>query len=81
MRFVCECVSRRSAHLVAAALAALINKINEPFVTIGIEGSVYTDHPHYHNILSSSVMKLIRRDIKVSTLIYIKEMIGSFFSF
>lgn len=66
VRFVCECVTRRSAHLVAAALAALINKINQPVITVGIQGTVYNEHPHYHNVLFSTLRTLIKRDIKVN---------------
>lgn len=35
VRYICECVSSRAAHLVSAGIAALINKMNEPSVTVG----------------------------------------------
>ena len=35
VRYVCECISRRAAHLVSAALAVLILRIGEPDITIG----------------------------------------------
>lgn len=66
VRYICECISRRSAVLVAAALAALVNKINQPFVTIGIDGSVYNEHPHYHHILTTTIMKLLKRGVQVT---------------
>lgn len=34
VRFICECVSSRAAHLVSAAVAALINKMDDPSVTV-----------------------------------------------
>lgn len=34
VRYICECVSSRAAHLVSAGIAALINKMNEPVVTV-----------------------------------------------
>lgn len=34
VRFICERVSSRAAHLVSAGIAALINKMNEPSVTV-----------------------------------------------
>lgn len=34
VRYICECVSSRAAHLVSAGIAALINRMNEPSVTV-----------------------------------------------
>lgn len=34
VRYICECVSSRAAHLVSSGIAALINKMNEPSVTV-----------------------------------------------
>lgn len=34
VRYICECVSSRAAHLLSAGVAALINKIDEPSVTV-----------------------------------------------
>lgn len=34
VRYICECISSRAAHLVAAGIAALIQKIDEPNVTV-----------------------------------------------
>lgn len=34
VRYICECVSRRSAHLAAAGISTLINKMNERSVTV-----------------------------------------------
>lgn len=34
VRYICECVSRRSAHLASAGITTLINKMNEPSVTV-----------------------------------------------
>lgn len=62
---MCECVSRRSALLVAAALTALVHKINQSFITIGIDGPVYPKHPHYHNVLITTIRSLVKRGIKV----------------
>lgn len=36
VRYICECVSRRSAHLVSAGIVTLLNKMNEQSVTVGI---------------------------------------------
>lgn len=34
VRYICERVSSRAAHLVSAGIAALINKMNDPSVTV-----------------------------------------------
>ncbi|KAI4458723.1 hexokinase [Holotrichia oblita] len=64
VRFVCECVSRRAAHLVSAALCTLLNKMDEPHVTVGIDGSVYRFHPHFHNLMMEKISHLINPHLK-----------------
>lgn len=66
IRYICECVSKRSAHLVSAGLAALLNKMDEKLVTIGVDGSVYRYHPFFHQIMVEKIKLLIKSDIKVS---------------
>lgn len=34
VRFICECVSSRAAYLSSAGIAGLINKMNDPSVTV-----------------------------------------------
>ncbi|XP_004932651.2 hexokinase type 2 isoform X3 [Bombyx mori] len=60
VRYVCECVSRRAAHLVSAGIATLLNKMNEPRVTVGIDGSVYRFHPHFHTLMCEKIAQLVR---------------------
>ncbi|XP_065170889.1 hexokinase type 2 isoform X1 [Atheta coriaria] len=60
VRYVCECVSTRAATLVSCALATILNKMNNMDVTIGVDGSVYRFHPHFHN----RMMELIRQYTK-----------------
>lgn len=60
VRHVCECVSRRAAHLVSAGLAVLLNKMDEPRVTVGIDGSVYRFHPHFHALMCEKIAQIIR---------------------
>lgn len=64
VRYICECVSRRSAHLVATNLACLIDRIGDPYVVVGIDGSVYRLHPHYHNLLTEKIKVLARPECK-----------------
>lgn len=64
VRHVCECFSRRAAHLVSAGIATLINKMGEPHVTVGIDGSVYRFHPHFHHLMVEKISQLIVPGIK-----------------
>ncbi|XP_018316393.1 hexokinase type 2 isoform X3 [Mycetomoellerius zeteki] len=58
VRYVCSVVSRRAAHLVSAGIAALLNKIEENNVTVGIDGSVYRFHPHFHDLMTAKISEL-----------------------
>ncbi|XP_077287560.1 hexokinase A isoform X2 [Arctopsyche grandis] len=64
VRFICECVSMRAAHLVSAGIATLINKMGEPHVTVGIDGSVYRFHPHFHDLMVERISQLVTPGIK-----------------
>lgn len=68
IRYICECVSKRAAHLVSAGIATLLNKMNEPVATVGIDGSVYRYHPHFHNLMMEKIGQLVNPGIKVSQL-------------
>lgn len=69
VRYICQCVSRRAAHLVSAGVATLINKMGEESVTVGIDGSLYEYHPHFHNLMVEKVGMLISPGTKVSKFI------------
>lgn len=66
VRYVCTCVSRRAAHLAAAGVAVLLNRINEESITVAVDGSVYRFHPHFHNLMVEQISHLIKPGIKVS---------------
>lgn len=59
VRHVCECISRRAAHLVSAAIATLILRIGEPDITVGVDGSVYKLHPKFHNLMTEKIAELL----------------------
>jgi hexokinase len=67
VRYVCERVSRRAAHLVSAGAATLINKMGQKNVTVGIDGSVYRFHPHFHDLMTEKIAQLVTPGIKVSS--------------
>lgn len=64
VRYICECVSRRAAHLVSAGIAALINRMDEKSLVVGIDGSVYRFHPKFHDLMTAKIRELIKPDVK-----------------
>lgn len=58
VRYVCSVVSRRAAHLASAGIATLLNKMGENNVTVGIDGSVYRFHPHFHDLMTAKISEL-----------------------
>ncbi|XP_043218952.1 hexokinase type 2-like isoform X1 [Amphibalanus amphitrite] len=64
VRYVCEVVSRRAAFLVGTGLAVLLNKMNRPSVTVGVDGSVYRYHPHVHRLMCEQINQLINPGIQ-----------------
>ncbi|XP_045623070.1 hexokinase type 2 isoform X2 [Procambarus clarkii] len=64
VRYVCKCVSKRAAFLTAAGVSVLLNRINDESVTVGVDGSVYRFHPHFHNLMVEQISQLIKPGIK-----------------
>lgn len=62
---VCEIVSTRAAHLVAATLASILRQIRDNKAaeklrtTIGVDGSVYKNHPQFSRRLHKMVHRLV----------------------
>ncbi|XP_045890546.1 hexokinase-2 [Micropterus dolomieu] len=62
---VCQIVSTRAAHLCAAALAAVLRQIRDNKAaeklraTIGVDGSVYKNHPEFSRRLHKMVRRLV----------------------
>ncbi|KAK7108299.1 hexokinase type 2-like [Littorina saxatilis] len=51
IREVAAMISRRAAYIVAAAIAALVNRTQLPDVTVAIDGSLYENHPKFHSCM------------------------------
>lgn len=58
IRMICEAISRRAASLCAAALSALLVKMEEEYVVIAIDGSVYRYHPFFRRLLEQKIRDL-----------------------
>ncbi len=44
VRYICESISKRSAHLVSAGIATLLNKMNEHSVTVRIDNFIIVNY-------------------------------------
>ncbi|CAH2277363.1 hexokinase HKDC1 [Pelobates cultripes] len=61
---VCRAVSQRAAQLCAAGIAAVVEKIHENCqderkISVGVTGSLYTEHPHFARNLTKTLKNLI----------------------
>ncbi|XP_067657628.1 hexokinase-4-like isoform X2 [Haliotis asinina] len=57
-QYVCQAVSTRAAYLASAGIACLLNKMGRPEVVVGVDGSLYRFHPHFHDLMMEKVQKL-----------------------
>jgi hexokinase len=64
MRYVSECISKRSAHLVSAALASLTLKMENPNISIAVDGSLYRFHPKFHDLMVEKMTELLPSNYK-----------------
>ncbi|KAM3720663.1 Hexokinase-2 [Dirofilaria immitis] len=62
--YVCSLVSTRAAHLCAAGIATLLNRMQKPFVTVGVDGSVYRFHPTFPRLLDEKIEQLVDKKLK-----------------
>lgn len=58
VQLICQRVSTRAAYLVSAAVAGLLNRMQREHTTVGVDGSVYRHHPHFHNIMVKKIREL-----------------------
>lgn len=64
VQYVCSLVSTRAAYLASAGIATLLNKMGRPEVTVGVDGSLYRFHPHFHDLMEEKVKQLVNPGIK-----------------
>ena len=65
IKFVCEAVTRRAAMILAAGLAALIEKIGSKDVVIAVDGSLFRCHPFFRSTVSRMISKLIGKEYQI----------------
>uniref|UniRef100_A0A6G1SKM7 Phosphotransferase n=1 Tax=Aceria tosichella TaxID=561515 RepID=A0A6G1SKM7_9ACAR len=64
VKLICSRVSTRAAHLVSAAVACLLNKMARPYTVVGVDGSMFRYHPHFHSIMAKKTKELTRPEYK-----------------
>lgn len=64
IHFVCGIVDIRGALMLATILSNLIIRIDRPFVTIAIDGSVYKHHPKFHQLITDFIEQLVPENRK-----------------
>lgn len=65
VRYVCQCVSARAAHIVSAGIATLIDRMGQNNITVGVDGSVYRYHPHFHDLMKLKIAELVSTSSQV----------------
>lgn len=54
----------------SAAVSTILNKMQRPYTTVAVDGSVYKYHPHFHDLMEKKVLELTdpnyKFDIKLS---------------
>lgn len=58
VKLICTRVSTRAAHLVSAAVACLLNKMGRAHTVVGVDGSMFKYHPHFHSIMAKKTKEL-----------------------
>lgn len=68
-RYACECVTKRSAHLVAAGLASVLRRVNGGrdggTVVVAIGGSVFETHDRFASTVGCMTRRLLRGDCNI----------------
>lgn len=64
--YVCSVVSTRAAHLCACGIATLLKRMQKPYVTVGVDGSVYRFHPTFKDILDAKIDELVEGKLEVN---------------
>ncbi|KAK9881968.1 hypothetical protein WA026_018159 [Henosepilachna vigintioctopunctata] len=59
VRYICESVSTRAAHMLAAGICGIIRQMGEKNLAIGIDGSVYIHHPNVHKLITEKIQELV----------------------
>ena len=65
---------------VFVGLAVIINRINKPNITVGVDGSLYRYHPRFKKNMEKSMGALVNKNIRVSAAQFHNENLHRFIS-
>lgn len=71
-RYACECVTKRSAHLVSAGLTSVLRRLDpvpeqDAMVRVAVGGSVFKKHPKYQAMVRYKTSQLVGMPISLQT--------------
>lgn len=69
LKLICSRISSRAADLASAAMATLLNKIQRPHTTIGVDGSVFKYHPNFNEIMNKRIGELTNPKYKYTLML------------
>jgi len=69
VKLVCARVSTRAAYLVSAAVATILNKMRRPCTTVGVDGSVYRYHPHFHDLMVKKISEIVHPEYRFNLML------------
>ncbi|XP_073832736.1 hexokinase type 2-like [Musca autumnalis] len=64
MYFICNTILRRSAYLVAAIIACLIERVGDPYTVVAIDGPLSHLHEIYNCLIAAKLSQLVRPEHK-----------------
>lgn len=79
IKYVCQLVSRRGARISAAALAAVVTKIDPKISrkhTIAVDGSLYEKHPGFSKAMMAALRQVFKKRIRNINLSLVKDGSG-----
>ncbi|EDV33995.1 uncharacterized protein Dana_GF20735 [Drosophila ananassae] len=59
LKYICATISNRAAMVVASGVAALINRMKMPQISIAVDGGIYRLHPTYATVLNKYTKLLV----------------------
>ena len=62
-------------------LAVLINRINKPNITVGVDGSLYRYHPRFKRNMEKCMTTVVNKNIKVCYRVLFEKNTKTNFSF
>ena len=69
VRYICEMVCKRSAHLIAATLACLVDRVGDPYLVVAIDGILVRSFPQYQAYINEKLKTLVMPEHKFDLIV------------